>query len=765
MASSVNSVWAIDIGSNALKALRITEGEDGLEVIGFDFIEHRTILTSEDVEPSERAGIVAETMHKFAERNDVEHDKVAISVAGHNSFARFIKLPPVEQKRIPEIVQFEAVQQIPFDINEVEWDWQLMDNPDSDETEVGLFAIKNELIAEIMDHFAAENMQVGHVQIAPIALHNYANFDRSDIGSSKEKATVILDMGADNTTLVVSTKNTVWQRSIRIGGNTFTEAIQDKFDISFRKAEKLKRTALMSKYVRQIFSAMKPIYTDLGSEVQRSLGFYSSSGPGRDKGFSKIIAIGGGMKLKGVAKYLQQTLGIPVEKLDKVRKIKLGEGLSEAKFHENISDFMIAYGLGVQVLDDPAIKSNLLPRKIVRAMEWARKAKVLTVAASIFCLVSVLGLGRAAIDSARYSGAKPDRNDIKLILSDSQRNDGDYNSQQSREEASKAEIDRYMAYFDYRDVVPDLAQTILACLPDDFAKGDISAIKLLPREERKQLVITAMTIHYSPKISLGMFKEIRAGHSSGGRRREEEPEEEMLGYEGMEGYGMEGMGGMEGYGMEGYSQQNAKPEEDGVEKPEDGPGFVVTIEGYSPYKDIGKLLDPSHVGDDKSKWGIVTWFEALAKQGRPFKLYIKDDEKHFKQDTGDVEYENKEMPGGIGEYKEIQRFLPPEETARPRGGNRAYRMPGRGSVQEKVETEKVLIDSMTGEEMSKTYDFYTQQEIDSNPSKDADDLGRIKIDRNGKSMYIVRDHWFRLNVKFLWTDAPEEKEVVTANPY
>jgi len=758
MASSVNSVWAIDIGSNALKALRITEGEDGLEVIGFDFIEHRTILTSEDVEPSERSGIVSETMHKFASRNDVDGDKVAISVAGHNSFARFIKLPPVEQKRIPEIVQFEAVQQIPFDINEVEWDWQLMDNPDSDETEVGLFAIKNELIAEIMDHFAAEDMQVGHVQIAPIALHNYANFDRSDIGSPKEKAMVILDMGADNTTLVVSTKNTVWQRSIRIGGNTFTEAIQDKFDISFRKAEKLKRTALMSKYVRQIFSAMKPIYTDLGSEVQRSLGFYSSSGPGRDKGFSKIIAIGGGMKLKGVAKYLQQTLGIPVEKLDKVKNIKLGEGLSEAKFHGNISDFMIAYGLGVQALDDdPAIKSNLLPRKIVRAMEWARKAKVLTIAASIFCLVSVLGLGRAAIDSARYSGAETDRKMIKLILSDSQRNDSDYNSQKSREDASKAEVDTYMAYFDYRDVIPDLAQTILTCLPDDLAKGNISSIKSVPRAERKQLFVTSMTIHYSPKISLGMFKEIRAGHSSGGRRREDEPGEDMM--EGYEDYGMEGYG-MEGYGNESYSQQNAQAQDDGIEKPKDGPGFVVTIEGYSPYKNILDLLDPSHVGTDEKKWGIVTKFDALARKGHPFELYIKDDDKHFKQDTGDVEYGEKEMPGGIGVYKEIQRILLQEEPGKKRGGGGAYRRPGHGTnVPDRVESEKVLIDPMTDEEMSKTYDFITQQEINSDPSMDADDLGKIKIDRmNGKPKYIVRDHWFRLNVKFLWTEAPKEDE-------
>jgi type IV pilus assembly protein PilM len=139
------------------------------------------------------------TLRKFLEEKDLGQDEVAISIAGQNSFARFIKLPPVEPKKIPEIVQFEAVQQIPFDINEVEWDWQLMEVEGSPDKEVGLFAIKNELIAEVMDHFTKSNLRVSCVQIAPMALYNYEYYDLKDVAENAKKATVILDMGAENT--------------------------------------------------------------------------------------------------------------------------------------------------------------------------------------------------------------------------------------------------------------------------------------------------------------------------------------------------------------------------------------------------------------------------------------------------------------------------------------------------------------------------------------------------------------------------------------
>jgi type IV pilus assembly protein PilM len=170
MASAVRGVWAIDIGTNSLKALRLTNEEDGFEVIGFDYIEHSKILSGSNIDELEKEQIISKSLHTFVERNELDKDEVAISVAGHLSFARFIKLPPVKKEKIPEVVQFEAVQQIPFDINEVEWDWQLMSDPDSSEVEVGLFAIKNELLTSILGVFSKNDIQVSNVQIAPIAL-------------------------------------------------------------------------------------------------------------------------------------------------------------------------------------------------------------------------------------------------------------------------------------------------------------------------------------------------------------------------------------------------------------------------------------------------------------------------------------------------------------------------------------------------------------------------------------------------------------------
>ncbi|MBW8035857.1 MAG: type IV pilus assembly protein PilM [Planctomycetes bacterium] len=769
MAASVHGVWGIDVGVNSLKAVRLIEGEDGLEVIGFDYIEHRKLLSGGNVSPEEKHEIIAETVSTFVSRNEIEKDEVAISVAGHNAFARFVSLPPVDAKKIPEIVKYEAVQQIPFNINEVEWDWQLMETPDSPVKEVGLFAIKNELVNEIVDVFAHENMRVTCVQIAPIALHNYVNYDRDDIASSSRKATILLDMGADNTTLVVSTKTSVWQRSIRIGGNAFTEAISDAFHLKFAKAEKLKRTATVSKYIRQIFSAMKPVYTDLGSEVQRSLGFYTSSGSGRQKGFSKMIVFGGGMKLKGVAKYLQQTLGIPVIVPDSFEKLKIAEDVSSARFHENITDYGVAYGLAVQLLGEAKITSNLLPKRIASAMAWARKEKLFTIAASILLAVSVLSLVVARVNAGKYNSkaAQTYRSKTKQIISIAQGVQNRQDEQLTRDDESAARMEKQMAYFDYRDVIPVLAQRILASLPNKdnnkeqvelyeaFAAGDTNAVKKIDRQQRKQIFVTGLSINYTQSIKTAPFRIIKSGvRGRGGRRARDDTntrsrdddEDEYSGAYGSAKY----------YNVPG-SQTAAGVLEDG--EIDNGPGFVVTIEGFSPYAEIIELLDPSGVGTDQSKWGFVTRLQNLDQifKNCQFELFKREEIEHFIQKTGEVDLNATEIPGGIGTVKEFIRVVIDTPDNPVASGRRPmYNMRGMHTL-DRIQIEMGLIDPLTKEEIAKTLDFRTQEEIDNDPSIDQDDLGRIKTDRNGDQMYITRDHWFRINAKFLWKNAPKQE--------
>jgi type IV pilus assembly protein PilM len=280
MISISGSIWAIDIGSNSLKALRLTDVNGVVEVIDFDNIEHGKILTGKGVQELEKEELIAITLRQFVQNHEIDKDDVIVSITSQNSFARFVNLPPVELKKIPEIIRFEAVQQIPFDIDDVQWDWQLMEEEKEREKKVGIFAIKNDVINYMLEHFSRENIQVRFVQMVPMALYNYAVYDRSDLASSSDnQGIIILNIGAEYSDLVICSKSSVWQRCIPMGGNSFTKAISDSFKISFEKAEKLKRNAATSKYARQILQAMRPVFTDLASEIQRSVGFYSSSNP------------------------------------------------------------------------------------------------------------------------------------------------------------------------------------------------------------------------------------------------------------------------------------------------------------------------------------------------------------------------------------------------------------------------------------------------------------------------------------------------------
>ena len=438
MAAANYGVWAIDIGNSSVKALRLSFGNEGPEVTGFDDVPYAKILTSGGVTREEREELVTLALRTFLSRNVIGKDEVVVSVPGQNSFARFVKLPPVESRKIAEIVNYEAAQQIPFDINEVQWDWQLMD-AEAAEKKVGIFAIKSEIVSTVLEYFERENIRVSMVQMAPMALYNYLVYDRPDLTSSESNAAAVLNIGADAIDLVVCTSSSVWQRSISIAGNAFTKAIADAFKLNFEKAEKLKRTAPMSKYARQILQAMKPVFTDLSSEIQRSLGFYNSSNPGVK--ITKIVALGGGTKMRGLLKYLQQTLQIPIEQPDSFKKVSIGPEISAAKFHDSVCDSGVVYGLAVQGLGLARIESNLLPRSIARSMAWTKKNRFFILSAFMILLAAALVFGRAFFDRAAYNSADRTRSRISGILRDAGQAEDKLKQQKDKLEGYKTLIE------------------------------------------------------------------------------------------------------------------------------------------------------------------------------------------------------------------------------------------------------------------------------------------------------------------------------------
>ena len=386
----IQAVWAIDIGQAALKALKLVPGETPEQVVAeaFDFIEYPKILSQPDADPDE---LVREALATFTDRNDLKGCKVAIAVPGQSGLVKFIKLPPVEKKRIPDIVKFEAKQQIPFALDEVVWAYQQIGGDDeaSDEdftmAEVGLFAMKRDQINRAILPLTVAGIEVDIVQMSPIALYNYISFDQIK-GSGSKDSVVLLDIGADNTDLIITDGNRIWQRNVPIGGNHFTRALTKELKLTFAKAEHLKRNATKAPDPRAIFTAMRGVFNDFASEVNRSIGFYSSIN--RSAKIKKIVGMGNGFKLPGLQKFLQQNLNQEIERLESFEKLVGDEVKGAPQFQDNLASFAVAYGLGVQGLNRGGLGTNLLPPEIER-IRLVRAKKPWALAASALIMLGL----------------------------------------------------------------------------------------------------------------------------------------------------------------------------------------------------------------------------------------------------------------------------------------------------------------------------------------------------------------------------------------
>jgi type IV pilus assembly protein PilM len=393
--AKTNAVWGIDIGQCALKALRCRphdKEEKRMVVEAFDYIEYPKILTQPE---ANREELIRDALEQFVSRNDVSSDSVAIAVPGQSGLARFIKLPPVERKKIPDIVKYEARQQIPFALEDVVWDYQpLVGNEDEGyalETEVGLFAMKRDQVSRALRPLEEAGIAVDIIQLAPLAIYNFICFDRLNVEGPYDPAkppvsTVIISLGTDTTDLVITNGYRVWQRSIPIGGNHFTKSLTKELKLTFAKAEHLKRNAMKAENPKAVFQAMRPVFSDLVAEIQRSIGFFTSNN--RNAKLGEVVALGNPMKLPGLQRYLSQNLDQEVKLIDSFNNLVGGTATAGPQFKDNQLTFGVAYGLCVQALGSGQLRTNLLPEEIVTT-RLVRAKKPWAVAAVALLLIGL----------------------------------------------------------------------------------------------------------------------------------------------------------------------------------------------------------------------------------------------------------------------------------------------------------------------------------------------------------------------------------------
>lgn len=418
--ASFKAAWGIEVGAYAIKAVRLERVGDQARLTDFAVIPHKKVLTTPDLDQDE---MIRLGLGQFVSQKKVEGEHCVISVPGNTAFARFAKLPPVEPRKVPDIVKFEAVQQIPFPIEEVEWDYETFEASDSPEIEVGIFAITKERLNQRLALYAELGINADIVTISPLAVFNALSFDM-DLGP-QSKPIVFLDIGTTATDLIVADEGRCWIRTFPIGGTSFTDAIAESFKLNYGKADQLKQESATSKYAKQIMQAMRPVFTDLLTDVQKSLNYYQQLH--RGVALEQIVGLGSTFKIPGLRKFLGQQLNLDVVRHDEYRKIRM-EGRDAADFAANTVNMGTAYGLALQGIGLAPIDVNLAPVKALREQLWAAKTKWFAASAAVAVIASGLMFVTPILDDAKLESADAKQTDqlVQTVVNQGKRFQSEY---------------------------------------------------------------------------------------------------------------------------------------------------------------------------------------------------------------------------------------------------------------------------------------------------------------------------------------------------
>ncbi len=490
-----NSSWGIEVGSYAVKALRLERQGDNVTVTDFAYIPHKKVLSTPDLDRDEMTRL---SLGQFiAQQRGTDSAPTVVSVPGNAAFARFAKLPPVEPKKVPDIVKFEAVQQIPFPIEEVEWDYQTFTSEGSPDVEVGIFAMTKPAVQSKIALYGDLGMTPDGITLSPISVFNAMMYD---LGLDENSpGVIILDIGTESTDLIIAEQGRCWVRTFPIGGHNFTDALISSFKLTYSKAEKLKGEAQTSKYRRQILSAMRPVFADLAQDVQRSIGYYQSMHGDAD--LQKLIGVGSTFKLPGLRKFLSQQLQMEVLRVDEYERLNFS-GPSDSKFADHAVNFATAYGLALQGLDDSDIAVNLVPVQVVRERMWHSKIKWFGAAAAVAVAASMLNFVRPMLDG-NYVAQPAQFQSVNDVIREAEGYKSDFEDITTNTTIDE-KASNVLKMLAYRDIWPQVMDDFSAMMASGNPQAelfghDLDAIQAIPFGDRRSIDLESMeSIYKSP---------------------------------------------------------------------------------------------------------------------------------------------------------------------------------------------------------------------------------------------------------------------------
>ena len=339
------SMVGLDIGSSTVKAVEISMKGRGTDFelthLGVAKLPHEAIVQGAFLNSS----AISDAIREAIENGKIKSKHVASAVCGHSVIVKKVSLPTMTRDELDEQIRWEAEQYIPFDVNEVNLDFQILESEGVEgQMDVLLVAAKKDLIDDYVQVITEAGLVPATIDVAAFAVENAfeANYD-----VKPDEAVALVNIGAQVVNInIVLDGAPVFTRDITTAGNQYTEEIQKALTISFEEAERLKLGGNRSDDSQEVVpeevdQAMQSVTDTVIGEISRSLDFFSATAA--DNRIERVLLSGGSSRVAGFESAFQERTGLPVALFNPLSRMQ-----SNSKFDpEYLEELSPALGVGL----------------------------------------------------------------------------------------------------------------------------------------------------------------------------------------------------------------------------------------------------------------------------------------------------------------------------------------------------------------------------------------------------------------------------------
>jgi len=342
-------IVGLDIGSRSIKAAEITETKRGLSLTRFGIVDiaHGAIEEGTINNPE----TVAESIKQLFKSYNIKESNVAVSIGGYSVIVKKISVQTMDEEKLQETIHFEAEQYIPFDISDVNLDFQILGESESNPGQMNVFlvAAKKEMVNDYINLVNLAGLNPCIVDVEAFALQNTfeANYDM------QSENTALIDIGASKTSLnILKGNSSLFMRDVSLGCGQINQKIMSLIECSFEEAEQLKYGDKPDRLTQEdLKGIVSSVVTDWCTEIRRALDFFYSTYP--EDQIKRIILSGGGANIGEFRELLAAEASAEVESINPFKNFEIDKKNFDDAFIKQIApQAAISMGLAMRKVDD-----------------------------------------------------------------------------------------------------------------------------------------------------------------------------------------------------------------------------------------------------------------------------------------------------------------------------------------------------------------------------------------------------------------------------